>query len=246
MQHIIEYVDKHDDESDDPSGELFDIYQEFMRNAMGAFRAALESNAEAVFPIFSEPDPSWRDRVAELRKSAQRRTADAKRRGSVDTADTAPSPARQVQFGRFANIKIDGAVRPGGSDASSTHSAAGADATQRDGKAKRMNAGPAVMGSESHRVDINAARMKINFPDRRNAAGVTLEWKTPAVRKWLKRNEGTDDKCPVAAIARTGYFRTVLCPYANTPGHMHPGDTAHTFSSSPWDTLNGPTFVTRL
>ena len=246
MQHIIEYVDKHDDESDDPSDELFDIYQEFMRNAMGAFRAALESNAEAVFPIFAEPDPSWHARVAELRKSAQRRTADAKRRGSVETADTAPSPARQVQFNRFANIKIDGAVRSGGSDASSTNSVAGADATQRDGKAKRLNAGPAVMGSESHRVDINAARMKINFPDRRNAAGVTLEWKTPAVRKWLKRNEGTDDKCPVAAIARTGYFRTVLCPYANTPGHMHPGDTAHTFSSSPWDTLNGPTFVTRL
>ena len=109
-----------------------------------------------------------------------------------------------------------------------------------------MNAGPPVMGSESHRVDINAARMRITFPDRRNAAGTTLEWKTPAVRKWLKRNEGTDDKCPVAAIVRTGYFRTVLCPYVNTPGHMHPGDTAHTFSSSPWDTLNGPSFVTRL
>ena len=247
MQHIIEYIDKHDDESDDPSDELFDIYQEFMRSAMGAFRAALESNAEAIFPIFAEPDPSWHTRIAELRKSAQRRTADKKRRGSLETVDGASSasPSRQVQFGRFANIKIDGAARSRDSDASSTHSV-GADDAGNKSNAKRMNAGPPVMGSESHRVDINAARMRITFPDRRNAAGTTLEWKTPAVRKWLKRNEGTDDKCPVAAIARTGYFRTVLCPYANTPGHMHPGDTAHTFSSSPWDTLNGPSFVTRL
>ena len=247
MQHIIEYIDKHDDESDDPSDELFDIYQEFMRSAMGCFRAALESNAEAAFPIFAEEKQSWHARIAELRKSAQRRTADKKRRGSVETADTAPSPSpsRQVQFGRFANVNIDGGtVRSRDSNASSAHSDSAPDGAS--GKSKRMNAGPPVMGSESHRVDINAARMKINFPDRHNAGGTTLEWKTPAVRKWLKRNEGTDDKCPVAAVSRTGYFRTVLCPYANTPGHMHPGDTAHTFSSSPWDTLNGPTFVTRL
>jgi len=247
MQHIIEYIDKHDDESDDPSDELFDIYQEFMRSAMGCFRAALESNAEAAFPIFAEEKPSWHARIAELRKSAQRRTADKKRRGSVETADTAPSPSpsRQVQFGRFANVNIDGGtVRSRDSNASSAHSDSAPDGVS--GKSKRMNAGPPVMGSESSRVDINAARMKINFPDRHNAGGTTLEWKTPAVRKWLKRNEGTDDKCPVAAVSRTGYFRTVLCPYANTPGHMHPGDTAHTFSSSPWDTLNGPTFVTRL
>ena len=66
------------------------------------------------------------------------------------------------------------------------------------------------------------------------------------VRKWLKRNEGTDNTCPAAAVARTGYFRTVLCLYANTPGHMHPGDTAHKSSSSAWGTLNGPSFATRL
>ena len=28
---------------------------------------------------------------------------------------------------------------------------------------------------------INAAMTRINFPDRRNAAGTTMEWKTPAV-----------------------------------------------------------------
>lgn len=102
------------------------------------------------------------------------------------------------------------------------------------------------MGAESHRVAINAATMRINFPDRRSPAGTTIEWKMPTIRKWLKRNEGTDDKCPAAAVARTGYFRIVLCPYANTPGHMHPSDTMHTFSSSPWDALNGPTFATRV
>ena len=96
------------------------------------------------------------------------------------------------------------------------------------------------MGAESHRVTINAATMRINFLDRRSPAGTTTECKTPVIRKWPKRNEGTDDKCPAVAVARTGYFRTVLCPYANTPGRTHPGDTAHTFPSSPWDTLNGP------
>ena len=109
-----------------------------------------------------------------------------------------------------------------------------------------MNNGPPTMGAESHRVAINAATMRINFPDRRSPAGTTIEWKMPTIRKWLKRNEGTDDKCPAAAVARTGYFRIVLCPYANTPGHMHPSDTMHTFSSSPWDALNGPTFATRV
>ena len=38
MQHIPEYVDKHGDDADDPSKELYDIYQEFMRSAMGSYR----------------------------------------------------------------------------------------------------------------------------------------------------------------------------------------------------------------
>ena len=125
--------------SDDPSDELYDIYQEFMRNAMGSYRAALESNAEAAFPVFCEPSPSWHARVAELRKSAQRRTADKKRRGSLETATvaTAPSPSRQVNFGRFANVRIDGSrePRPRDSDASSVQSASGADDSGSDRRA---------------------------------------------------------------------------------------------------------------
>ena len=111
MQHILEYVDKHGADADDPSMELYDIYQEFMRSAMGSYRAALESNAEASFPVFAEQTASWHGGVAELHKSAQRRTADAKRRGSISTVDTVPTPssARRVDFGRFANVRVDGA-----------------------------------------------------------------------------------------------------------------------------------------
>jgi hypothetical protein len=47
MQHILEYVDKHGDDADDPPMELYNTYQEFMRSAMGSYRAALESNAVA-------------------------------------------------------------------------------------------------------------------------------------------------------------------------------------------------------
>ena len=59
--------------------------------------------------MFTEPTASWHGRVTELRKSAQRRTADAKRRGSISTIDTTPSSARRVGFGRFANVRVDGA-----------------------------------------------------------------------------------------------------------------------------------------
>jgi hypothetical protein len=59
LQHILEYVDKHGDDADDPSKEPYDIYQAFMRSAMGSYRAALGSNVEASFPVFSEPTASW-------------------------------------------------------------------------------------------------------------------------------------------------------------------------------------------
>ena len=148
-------------------------------------------------------------------------------------------------------MRVDGASagRSRDSDgASSTQSFGGGGGADTGTPVKRVNNGPAVMGAESHRVVINAATMKINFPDRRNPAGTTIKWNTPMVRKWFKRNEGTADKCPAAArlLALATYFRTVLCPYANTPGHMHPGDTAHKFPSSPWETPNGPAFATRL
>jgi hypothetical protein len=100
--------------------------------------------------------------VAELRKSAQRRTADAKRRGSIGTVGTVPTPssARRVDFGRFANVCVGGAPvgRSRDSDgASSTQSFGGDGAADAKMPAKRVNNGPPTMGSESHRVTINAA-----------------------------------------------------------------------------------------
>jgi len=131
--------------------ELYGIYQEFMRSAMGSYCAALESNAEAAFPVFTEQTASWHGRVAELRKSEQRRTADGTRRGSIRTVDTTPSSARRVDFGRFANVRVDGAPagRSRDSDgASSTQSFDGGGGADAGTPGERVISGPAVMEAE--------------------------------------------------------------------------------------------------
>ena len=62
----------------------------------------------------------------------------------------------------------------------------------------------------------------------------------------LKRQEGTSNKCMIAAVSRTANLRAALCPYAGQPGHTHPDDTAHTFTGEPWVTLNTPEYARRL
>jgi hypothetical protein len=49
----------------------------------------------------------------------------------------------------------------------------------------------------------------------------------------------------IAAVARTANLRAALCPYAGQPVHMHPDDTAHTFTGEPWLTRNQPEFTRR-
>ena len=204
MQHIIsEYVDRHGDDADDPPAELYDIYQEFMRSATGSYRAALESNAEAAFPVFTEQTASWHGRVAELRKSAQRRTADAKRRGSISTIGTTPSSTRRIDFGRFANVRVDGAPagRSRDSDgASSTQSFGGGGGGGADTgtPVKRVNSGPAAMEAESHRVVINAVRRKSIF-------------QTDAIRR-ARRSNGTHQWCASGLSATKALTTRALPP----------------------------------
>ena len=118
---------------------------------MSSLRLSHLRNAEAAFPVFTEQTASWYGRVAELRKSAQRRTVDAKRRGSISAVDTTPSSARRVDFGRFANVRVDGAPagRSRDSDgASSTQSFGGGGGADAGTPVKRVISGPAVMGAE--------------------------------------------------------------------------------------------------
>ena len=113
--------------------------------------------------------------------------------------------------------------------------------------AKSSRYGAGAMGSEKWRVKVNnASTLRILFPDKKNPAGSMWEYDKGKCTQYIKRQEGTGNKCLIAAVARTANLRATLCPYAGQPGHMHPDDTAHTFSSEPWMTLNTPEFAKRL
>ena len=109
----MKYLSKHDDVSDDPSKELFGIYQSFMQEAMGAYRSAVESTANADFPTFSLENPRWVKRVTDLIQSAERRTADRKREGSAgESARSATANLHWASNSRFANANVDGKRPP--------------------------------------------------------------------------------------------------------------------------------------
>lgn len=49
----MQYLSNHDGANDDPSKELFGVYRAFVQEAMGSYRSAIESTADANFPTFS-------------------------------------------------------------------------------------------------------------------------------------------------------------------------------------------------
>ena len=103
------------------------------------------------------------------------------------------------------------------------------------------------MGSEAWRVKVNnASTLRILFPDNKISAGSMWEYDTGKCAQYTKRQEGTPKKCMIGAVAHTANLRAMLCPYAGQPGHMHPDDTARTFTGEPWMTLNTPEFARRL
>ena len=238
VDHLIQYLNKHDSAEDAPEGELYGIYQEFMQDAMGAFKSALESTADGSFPVFSGPNPRWLRRVRDLTQSAQRRTADRKHEGATAAASLS-SPS--VQFigsssSRFSNVSIDGLKRPA-SPALSVGSDSG------DRKLARGS-----LGSESWRVLVNnSATLRIKYPSAQDPAnGSTWEYKAALCRRELRKREGSDAKCLACAACRTPSLRYALCPYAGSPGHTSETDTAHTFASDPWIWMNTPQFATKV
>ena len=247
IEHLIGYLNKHDSAEDNPQEELYGIYCEFMRDAMGYFKTAIESTADAEFPVFSNPNPAWLRRITDLTKSAMRRTADRKREGAAGRVSASAASAASAATGasvhwpsKFVNVNVDGAKR----SSSPTNSVTSVDGAS-PAKASRYGAG--AMGSETWRVKVNnASTLRILFPDRNSVAGSMWEYDKGKCAQYLKRQEGTSNKCMIAAVARTANLRGTLCPYAGQPGHTHPNDTAHTFTGEPWLALNTPEYARRL
>ena len=70
----MQYLSNHDDANDDPSKELFGIYQAFVQEAMGSYRSAIESIADASFSTFSTATaqaPRWVKRMTDLKAPAR-------------------------------------------------------------------------------------------------------------------------------------------------------------------------------
>ena len=57
IEHLINYLNKHGSAEDNPQEELYGIYCEFMRDAMGYFKSAIESSRRGV-PRVQQPEPS--------------------------------------------------------------------------------------------------------------------------------------------------------------------------------------------
>ena len=226
-KHIIQYPNKHDSAEDAPQEELYGIHQEFMTNAMSSFKSAIESTANASFPVFSGSDPRWLRRVRDLTHSAQRHTADRKRQGAAASSAAHSSPAMQFvgSSSRFSNVAIDGlsAKRPA-SPAGSVGSSAGA-----RGKFAR-----GALGSEAWRVLVNNSPiMCIKYRSTADPSnGSTWEYNALICRRELRRLEGTNAKCLACAACRSDSLRFALWPYVGSPGHTSATDTAHTFSTA--------------
>jgi hypothetical protein len=165
----VNYLNKHDSAEDNPQEELYGIYCEFMRDAVGYFKSAIDSTADEAFPVFSNPNPAWFRRVNDLTKSAMRRTADRKGEGDAHRASASAasaSSAASVHWpSKFVNVNVDGAKRP----SSPTNSVSSVDGAS---PAKTPRYGAGAMGSEAWRVKVNnALTLRILFPDKNIPAG---------------------------------------------------------------------------
>ena len=213
-----------------------------MQDAMGAYRSAVESTANADFPTFSLENPRWVKRVTDLIQSAERRTADRKREGGAgESTRSATANVHWASTSRFANVNVDGKRPPSPTYSVGSNDSFGSSASKfsrsSDGKSGVIGGG--AMGSENYRVKVNtASQMKILYPNRADPNGSLWEYSRPACERDLKKNEGTENKCLAAAACRNSRLRHLLCPTPGAPGHTSPTDHCHTFTSDPWERLN--------
>ena len=240
---LVHYLETYDDKADNPWEELYSIFQAFMRDAQGFHLSALKSTASASFPIFRTDNPSWTARVNELTDSAMRRATDDRRRGTYHKPPAAAGFNRNVNFGNVVNladatpdfrrsILKDDRKRP-----ASPTSSTGSQYWMPDGGSSLS---PGVWGQKTkvgewapRVLKLDASTMVIAFPSKRGDQ--KWEYNVPLCRRWLKRNEGTDNKCLACAVVRHPGNRCAFCPYAGTPGHESEKSSAHTFTSEPWN-----------
>ena len=231
---IVQYLSNHDDANDDPSKELFGIYQAFVQEAMGSYRSAIESIADASFSTFSTATaeaPRWVKRVTDLKAPARPlsvalRIANAK-------AAAAPGRLHQRALGFFVTIYQRQCRRtPQATHLHRQRSRLARMAASRprrrraaSSRARTENLVPsavglsATIGAKNHRAkQNNASIMKILYPNRLDPAGSLREYNRPACERDLKKNKGTVKKCFAAAACRTPRLRHLLCPTPGAPG----------------------------
>ena len=273
LERLVEYLNKHDHVDDQPGPVLFNIFQEFMRNANGFYISAKRSMANAQFPVFRTDSPSWIKRLDDLKRSAQDEAQTRKRKGMIANASAWASapPAKMAAAyhtfadrspgSAFASSPFAGAIAAGNVDGSrkrdrspSTSSFGSVpDQLQLSPPAASPGApkqtaspwgGTKAVGEWKARVLVNnASLLRISFPSRK---GEDMSWdfKAGKCRKWLRDNEGTDAKCLPCAVCRHPN-RHAFCPESCAAGHESATSAAHTFITKPWEEFQKPEYSSR-